>query len=296
MGYFYAQMYEERWEVVRSMTHLTDRMRNNFGALDIQFSAHSLQMLIQERNIQAAYYFFDETYNTSHENHTAYLMREDWRLPDSSIEGKSKIPNIRDVRYSVKGEGCTYILDLGVHTANHLSNLDRLPPFRVPGVRVADFPRVIFETERLIQQDPHNEHLHPTLRQLASGLRKYCRRARGDEKTFLNALQFDPNDYAGWCAYSDWLEEHRKPPAGQHLLEKLFRIYRPTSYMDVDSRQPKKDQTHCGNSVAQVCKHVAREDGRDVYHHIAIFDDLWVNANTHLATSFLRYSQRWDCL
>jgi hypothetical protein len=47
----------------------------------------------------------------------------------------------------------------------------------------------------------------------------------------------------------------------------------------------------------RVCLHTARRPwAGDLYHHWALFDDLWVSAHADLANSLLRFASRWDVL
>jgi uncharacterized protein (TIGR02996 family) len=164
---------------------------------------------------------------------------------------------------------------------------------KVSGVRVEDFPRYLFALRNRVSENPDDETLSWNLKELLSGLDSVVKKATGDESAFLAALIANPNDYAGWCAYSDWRMERDRQP----LLADVLRLYDADAGTVVrDTRNPKKDEAVVQTHVAQASKHVAQWEDTDLYHHFILFDDLWANAHRDLAASILRTASRWDPL
>jgi uncharacterized protein (TIGR02996 family) len=291
-GSLFGSIHEHNWPPPKSMNELGRRLNNAVYVGELQGLGHHIQILTDDDELEMAIYIFDDHYVKKHPDRCAFLMREDWVLPDGMASGAFKPPRgVPKLNAGQQGEGCTYLAHFAAYDSGSLTDLGPDEGFCltgcVPGVRVPDFPRFLVPLTTRDHEDVGSE-----IAQLLSGVTPAVKAAKGQEKAFLKAVTANPNDQVCWGAYTDWLLENDRPP----LLERILKKYIPEAGCSTDSRRPKKDRIVVQSHVAQASKHVTRWGKDDLYHHFALFDDLWANAYPHLAASLLRTATRWDPL
>ncbi len=288
----FESIHEHGWATPKSMTTAAKHFEEALFTEEMKYGSHHLQLLAHDE-LEVAIYIFDDEYAAKNPHRAAFLMREDWRMPDGASEAEFKPKGVPKTAKLVRGAGVTYFAHFAAYDTGSLTDL---PDFglcgAVVGVRVADFPRYLFAMRNRLADNPDDETLNAELRQLVTGLNALIHKAKGDEKAFFAALSANPDDYAGWCAYSDWRMERDRPP----LLSDILRLYKPDFSAMEDTRLSKKDEVVAQSHIAQVSKHVGLSSYEDRYHHFILFDDLWANAHRDLASSILRTASRWDPL
>lgn len=295
-GNLFEKIDDEEWPVPKSMNAVVERLNEALYVNEMKGGKNHLQILTDDDELEMAIYLFDDHYAAKHPDRVAFLLRDDWRLPDGMAEGEFKPPPgmPRTFPKAVKGEGRTYFAHFAAYDGGGLTDLDPgVMAGVISGVRVPDLPRFLFALQSGAV-DLEDEEMHPSVGEVLTGLAPAVRTAKGTEVPLLKAVRANPNDTACWAAYSDWLEENGKPTLLERILAKCDA---PCGAIE-GSRNPKKDTVVVQTHVAQVSKHVARFDHmkQNLYHHLVFFDDLWANAHPHLASSLLRAANRWDIL
>jgi uncharacterized protein (TIGR02996 family) len=280
---------------------------------------HLLTIQSDDDELMFAYYVFDDHFAARYPDRVAFLLHDDWRLPDgdADVPFKPKEP-VGGTKPQGDGEGATYWACECFEDSCNL--LDMGPASVVKGVRIADLARYLM---REVPEDAWSGYWQLLRTQLlAEGVT-----ADPLEDRFREVLLDDPDDRATWAAYSDWLQEQGRPPAGLAVLEqglrslarlpqdlpneaweavrsgsvrearrKLDAILRMHKRQRPSTHDPAKSCVHVSEHVAQLCWHVARWDRRDVYQQWIFFDDRWAAAQPALANSILRYTRCWDVL
>jgi len=285
----FEDIHQHGWAKPETMTGALRRFESSMYTQGLRFGQHHLQLLTDDDELEMAVYIFDDHYATKNPHRAASLLQQDWKLPDGAADEGFHARGVKKEPKLVIGVGATYMAEF---TASDSANLEDLTPDEgrraVPGVRVQDFPRYLFAVRNRLIAHPDDEEIDFSLQNIVSGLVAVIDSASGDEAAFLTALTVNPDDFAGWCAYSDWRMENGKPT----LLEDVFRKFQPHSGTIRDTRDPAKDEPFVQTHVAQASKHVARFHDVDRYHHFILFDDLWANAHRDLAASILRTASR----
>ena len=279
-------------------------------------SPHVLQVDTDDDEVGLAYYFFDDHYLARHGKRAAFLLRNDWRLPDGDGPGGFRAAETA-VRLSPRGRGpgTTYVIDL-----DHVGDMDELVDgCRIDGVRLPQLMTYLAGCE------PDAEEGDPLWLPRAL-LTVEPRAVAPDEAAFLRGLRQRPDDAALWGVYSDWLQDRGEPPAGLHLLRRaltwagrwydsgrkprvdlgewtlaeLARWAQPQIAAIERIRERARSLVHVGEHVAQLCLHYDQwktpRRVRDIYHEWIYFDDLWASAHPDLANAILRHVRRWDVL
>ncbi len=245
---------------------------------------HAVQVLTGDGDIELAYYFFDDAFLQDNPRSAAFLLHEDWQLPEKAIDDwyQSETPT-RLLTPSGSGEGGVFLVFLSHREgAPNLSDLGL--PYRIPGVRLPELCRWLahakpdgewpFELRLLRAQVEDEPRTGPEpLRAALIG----CNRVP------VLPLLGD----AGWSRLGmGSLKEARAATAA--ALDAHPEKQRPN--------RPKKSQVQATDHLAQLCLHVGRSGKSDLYHRWVLFDDQWAAANKTLANGLLRYAQRWDVL
>jgi uncharacterized protein (TIGR02996 family) len=291
----FAKIHENGWPPPKTMKQIFDRLAESLYVSEMKSGANHIQILTDDDELEMAIYVFDDHYAAKHPERCAFLMRDDWVLPDGGAHGAFKPPcRERAQKSRVAGEGRTYFAHFAAEDSGSLSDLDMRGYGQfgvVPNVRVPDFARHLLALNEL---EPHvyRKEINMAFFELLSGPDPAVKAAKGREPAFLKAVAANPDDLVCWGAYSDWLLENGQPT----LLERILKKYGAESGSIQKTRNPKKDRVVVQMHVAQASKHVARWGSEDLYHHFVFFDDLWANAHPHLAASLLRAAGRWDPL
>jgi uncharacterized protein (TIGR02996 family) len=206
---------------------------------------------------------------------------------------------------------------------DHVGDLDDLvPAARIDGVRVPQLARYLVRSE-------FEEGFPAPLMLLRPLVAIELPSADAIETAFLADIRAQPDDEAAWNAYSDWLQDQGRPPAGRWLLEQA--LTRAGVWVDAGFKQESDphlyelgaqdlNEAHASalrvvkrldshprpaTSVVRVDDHIAQlcfrqgiweSVGRSIYEQWILFDDLWASAHPDLANGILRYVQRWDVL
>jgi uncharacterized protein (TIGR02996 family) len=248
-----------------------------------------LQMLTDNDEIQLAYYFFDDAYLAKHRRHIAFLLQDDWRLPEDIAAGgfKASEPTTRVIKG--EGAGATYIVINGFWDSCNLDDMG--PAMRLDGGRLPELARYLAGSEELAEQQPD-------LKVIQSVLFPAGKKPEDPADPFLFTVRDDPADEAAWTAFGDWLAERGERSAGAFVLERGLEAFCRRGVEEYPDWKfdPKKSRVQVADHVAVCCRHVARWGKEDLYHQWYFFDDLWASAHPDLANALLRYARRWDVL
>lgn len=295
-GNLFEKIDDEKWPVPKSMNAVAERLNEALYIGEMKGGKNHIQILTDDDELEMAIYIFDDHYATKHPDRTAFLLRQDWRLPDGGAVGKFKPPPKVKKALTVRTgdkvlEGKTYFAHFAAYDGGSLTDLDPGDLCGViHGVRVPDLARGLIRLQDVFKEA--KEAFHMSLAEVMTGLEPAFRTAKGTELQLLKAVRANPNDTVCWAAYSDWLEENGRPTLIERILAKCDA---PCGAVN-ESRNPKRDAVLVQSHVVQACKHVAKFEDEDLYHQLVFFDDLWANANPHLASSILRAANRWDPL
>jgi uncharacterized protein (TIGR02996 family) len=293
-GSLFTHIAERNWGPPKNGTDLYAYLEEALYVNEMNDGPHHVEILTDDDELEMAIYIFDDYYARKYPDRAAFLMRQEWRLPDGAGPAPFK-PKTRTPKLKRRGqwEGSTYLTFLTYCDSGSLSDLKDCQDghLRIDGVRLPDLPRYLLA----VTPEEAEKWQSGELRELRDALRKAADTGKGYEKGFLSEIEAYPADDAAWAAYSDWLQERGQLPAGQHLLEQALRRANPTHSQNTRDRA--KDQVLVQSRVAQACLHTARWNrAGDLYHHWALFDDLWASAHADLANSLLRFASRWDVL
>jgi uncharacterized protein (TIGR02996 family) len=258
-------------------------------------SPHALQVCIDDDEFGLAYYFFDDHFLKKYPKRTAWVAREDWRLPDGCGPGGMRSTEPTDAS-KPRGpwQGTTYLVEL-----DSPGDMDDLcPAYRIDGARLPDLARHLMRCTL-----DGGSCAGPLLwmRDMIAIEPFGCDPLEG---SFLEALRDNPDDQAAWNAYSDWLQERGERSANSHLLHRALvrlglygddtwrkypklpkkladidtwaadigtaaRIMRPIAHAADRAAQSSRSLVQVGEHVAQLCLHKSYwEYGkRDIYHH-----------------------------
>lgn len=293
-GNLFEKIDDEEWAAPKTMKALAGYLEEATYINEMKHGQHHIQIHTDDDELEMAVYIFDDHYAAKHPDRAAFLMRDDWRLPDGMANGKFKpSPGVpKAFSKAVAGDGRTYFAHFAAYDSGGLTDLDpgQLTGV-IDGVRVPDLPRFLLAVQSE-GEERDDEETHSSIGEVLTGLNPAFRTAKGTEVPLLKAVRANPNDIACWSAYSDWLLENDRPTLLERILTKCDAPCGAIS----GSRNPKKDSVLVQSHVAQASKHVARFGKEDLYHHLIFFDDLWANAHTPLAGSILRAANRWDPL
>jgi uncharacterized protein (TIGR02996 family) len=292
---------------------------------DLEHTAHSLQVLTDDDELEMAYYFFDDKFLAKKGAKAAYLLLDDWKLPaDAGPAAASEFKSSGRVKKLLPkgtGEGTTWLALLAYYDSGNLSDIDVEGPCRLDGVRLPDLAGYLATAV-----PPKKAGAWPfELALLRSQLLADPPDAAGEEAAFLKLLREEPQEAGHWNVYSDWLAERGAPPAGCVVLERalqqsarfpvgsicnsintteLARGSLSAARAELEALLPRfageldtaKSRVQVEQHVAQLCLHTARWGDQDLYHRWIAFDDLWAAAHPDLAKAILTYARRWDVL
>jgi uncharacterized protein (TIGR02996 family) len=284
-----------------------------------------VQVKTDDDELELAYYLFDDLFLQERPGRGAYLLHNEWWLPEEVPASRAEHLNP-----TVRGGGETYALVFDFHmdlrNYEHVDD-DEYDPWailnavhRLDGVRLP-------QLARFLATSPAAEWPFE-LKLIRSQLFPSLRTASTTEDAFLLELRAHPQHDAPWAVFGDWFEEQGRHPVGLELLEQALRRCSrlPVVWIDqgLDStdfggadiltdqgiianaaekirrtgNDPDKSMIRVGEHVAQFCLHTFYHHylKADVFQHWIFFDDLWAAAHPDLAESLLRYARRWDVL
>jgi uncharacterized protein (TIGR02996 family) len=284
----FTSIAEGGWPPPTNMRRLRDCLEDSLYVNEMNAGKNHVQIYTDDDDLEMVIHIFDDHYTAAHPERAAFLLHDDWKLPDGAGDGSFRTSAATRALARVRGgKGRTYLPILGFYASD---NIDALAySYRLDGLRLPDLARFLLCTE--LDEDNWPGELFD----LSEELRRLVAGGTGDERAFLARIQEQPADQLTWDVYSDWLQEHDRPRAGAYLLEQAMRASPPGHVGR--NRNPDLDLFHVGTHLAQTCKHVATSERTGPeYHQWIFFDDLWASAQPHLANSLLRFASRWDVL
>jgi uncharacterized protein (TIGR02996 family) len=239
----------------------------------------TIQVLSDDDELSLAMYWFTDAFAKAHPERVAYLLREDWRLPEAVGPGGFK-PNRRlnligPRRRSRQG---LYLVEQTWETASDLEDLDGCG--KVVGLRLPDLVPWLLRHDVEDWEGLGNSGVLWSLRQ---DVETVLAAAEGVEASFRAALREQPDDRATWNAYTDWLADQGRPPAGQHLLERALQARGLSGHL-------LQVEPHCAAQMQ------SRDEGCTEFEQLFLFDDVWASGNVALANSLLDYHGRFNVL
>jgi uncharacterized protein (TIGR02996 family) len=289
-GRLFVDVAEQHWPPPATMRQLVGYLESSLHVDEIKAGKNHVQIYTDDDDLEMVIHIFDDHYVAAHPERAAFLLHEDWQLPDGAGDGsfRSSAPT-RLIARDRGGRGRTWLAILAYYASDNIDGLSGAE--RIDGVRLPDLARFLLSSE------PDEDRWPRELIELRDRLGQLLSQGTGEEAAFLARIADDLADRLTWDVYSDWLQEHGQPRAGSHLLSQALRAAEPGFRRD--TRDSRLDLQHVGEHLAQVCKHTHTSmhafRGR-LYHQWIFFDDLWASAHPHLAASLLRFAARWDVL
>lgn len=251
---------------------------------ELRHDEHMLRAETDDDEVGLAYFFFDAHAVTEHADALAYLLHEDWPLPDDGGDGGERAfdPGLELPALLPKGdgEGATYVV-LGT-----FYDSDSMPggSFVLPGVRL---PGLCAHLRRIVP-----EPMPPTSWGYVAPWPLELRILRGlvheGEATLgpaLARLREYPVEGLGQRG-------GRELGTGSHA-EAVVEFAEVAGTLAPNSGDATLTKIELGEHIAQVAQHVSKFFG---YQQWFLFDDRWAAAHPGLARSLLRYGTSWDPL
>jgi uncharacterized protein (TIGR02996 family) len=234
---------------------------------------HHIQLLTDDDEIEMAVHVFDDHYRAANPGKADFLLHGGWELPPGDADGGAgPLPATPPIAPPGGGDGVLYCVSSFADDSSNLSDLSDAG--HIAGLRVPDLARYL-----LLHPDEDGQDY--ALGEAGRALERLLRTPAGEDAGFLLAIRDEPDEQTHWGAYTDWLQERDRPPAGLHLLDRALRAG--------DAR--------------------GKENGVNVTAHMAqwfvpggspeqfiFFDDRWAAAHPALAAGALTFATRWDVL
>jgi len=241
-----------------------------------------LSVITDDDEVTLAYFFVPQSYALLHPERTDYLLRPDWKLPDSaaSLSAFADPPRIplREIGPRGNKEGRTYLLSLYDEDSGFLHDLREFPAaLLLPGVRVPDLATYL-------QEAVASEAWPQLLFALRAALGEDCDLSAATERC------------REWGV--DRLAAVHDTGTYQEMRGRLAQ-----RWADLSEREPRERpdlaRGHASPHLLQFSYcHEFNNVGRKVFHHDQwlVFDDLWASEHPHLAESLIRFAAQWDPL
>ncbi|MGM1060081.1 hypothetical protein [Saccharothrix sp. Mg75] len=246
------------------------------GDDDIRLDEHGLRVRTDDDEVELACFFFHDDVVEAAPDRLAYLLHEEWPLPDRADRSGPFDPGVPTTPTGPPGGGgaTTYAVFLTFYDGESMAR-SRPPAF--PGValpelarhlRAADVAGAPWPPELMVLRAliaPDEDTLGPALDR--------CNRWPG----FNSVAEPEP-----WPGLPD---EH---PAA-HLI--AVELVEAAEY--VRGRRPQDSLLRVGDHLVQLAVHCDEAFG---YQQWYLFDTAWAAAHPDLARSLLRYAEHWDPL
>jgi uncharacterized protein (TIGR02996 family) len=278
-GSFFIRIAENSLPVPDSMKQVHECLESALYGGEYRGTDDTIQVLTDDGSSSLALYWFTDSFAQAHPERVAFLLRDDWRLPETVGKGGFKQkPGVRLVVPATRSKKALYIAEQTWETSCDLEDLsggEKIPGLRLPDLVPWLLRRSVEETEGL-----GNSTILASLREELENL---IITGDGLEGSFRRTLAEDPDDTVTWNAYTDWLADQELPRAELHLLELALRA-RSIAAVKLQVAP------HC---VAQA---EPREEGSKEFEQLFLFDDLWASGNVDLANAILDYVGRFNVL
>jgi hypothetical protein len=287
-GWLFMRIAEDGCPAPRTMEALHGGLESalyddEWGLSEYRGTDDTIQVATDADKWALAMYWFTDAFARQHPERVAYLLRDDWRLPEAFGPGGFRPrPGVHRLLPAVEDEKALYVADLDMSACGDIDEL--VPGHKLPGLRLPDLvPWMLGRTEEEVQK----VGCGPVIR-LHEVLRQVMKQGDGLELAFRQTLKTTPTDPATWAAYTDWLVERDRPPAELHLLDLAARSV--VLSMD-EGADPIRVQV-APHSLAAIVPAWRKE----MFDQWYFFDDLWASANVDLANAVLDYEGRFNVL
>jgi uncharacterized protein (TIGR02996 family) len=236
-------------------------------------------VLTDDDETSLAMYWFTDAFAKARPERVAYLLREDWHLPEAVGPGGFKAkPGVNLLLPRLRAKKAMYVVE---HTWDTTSALEWLSGGeKLPGLRLPDLVPWLLRRSAEEMEGLGNGQILLTIRE---ELDTILSAGEGIEAGFRAALKEQPADAATWSAYTDWLADQDRPRAELHLLDLALRA------RGVKGRLLQV-APHC---AARMLAH--DEEGKE-FDQLFLFDDVWASGNVDLANAILDYHGRFNVL
>ncbi len=261
---------------------------------EVRTSANAIQVLTDDDELELAYYFFDDYYIGKEPEKAAYLLHDDWQLPESSEPITARLPRLPDAvelfETGGKTQGAVYGVFLSFYDSASLTDI--YGSFQIPRIRLSQFvsylrekpvgDRWFFEMKilRALTESPKvAPHAVVTLADILTQARTIPVSAVDDE--------LYKHDFGG-----------TNTPAEDFALLSEVMARNKTERVLLSG---KDSLVQIADHVAQLCLHSdtwIHSPGNEtkLFARWIFFDDIWLRANPALGRAILRFGTRWDVL
>ncbi|ALG12661.1 hypothetical protein [Kibdelosporangium phytohabitans] len=225
----------------------------------VRLDEHSLRVRTDDDEVELAYYFFDDTVIAQSPERLAYLVHDQWPLPDTADAPARFTPSVPVLPAGQSGadDATTYAV---LMTFSDGESLAITTPWEFPGVSLGNLAAHLRATEPNANWDP--------------------------ELLVLRELVEPGDDTIGPA-----LERCNRWP-GFNLNETPWPGL-PWDHELTDGRDPGLSKIHVSDHLAHMAIHIDDTFG---YQQWYLFDTTWAATHPDLAQSLLRYAGHWDPL
>ncbi len=254
----------------KSMTELQNFLTDHlYVEGDMRFGPDdAIQVLTDDDELQLAYYFFDDNYVKAHPDKAAFLLQQDWKLPENFSSDSVQISEDCSAIYPVGGgAGTTYCVFLSYADSCNLDDLQGA--YFIDGIRLPNLVKYLSETMpdaakdsgvewpfelRLIRSQLSENMEHPTSFDLEQAL----------ESVSLYPIAEIANG-ADWSSFGNGSIFQAK--------EELFSLSKIAGAVVTPEKAPPLIQVD--EHVAQVSINTQTWGEAKLYQRWIFFDDLW---------------------
>ena len=222
-----------------------------------------LKVLTDDDEIELAWFIFTEDYKQANWDDLSLWFYDE--IPTEFGENGLILPAEEQILPKGDGIGCTYFISCSIYDGANLEDLEGV--YKLENVRLPNFLNHIKENE--LGADDEEEYSSP-----------------------LNEINF--MKYIAQKSDSSNLDEVvsicSKLPITE-LDETNFNDLTYEELLEFDFRNtPEKSKVYFSEHFCEICINSVGE----FYNYWVLFDDLWIEKNPSLATSFLRFGETWE--
>lgn len=278
--------------------------------VDVRAQPGAIELLYMGLEYLATFAFFDDHFVQARGGDVAFLLREDWQLPEESLPGRAE-PSTQ----------ASFLLFTRPHDPRQ-AEWPAGEVYRIEGVGLPDLAR------HLATATPDAWPFE--LWVLRSQLFADEDAPTAEERAFLAELRERPSEDAGWQMYADWLAERGEVSPGTVLLRRALERVGRLPLRDLEGLAnrrgfyaasisaarrdleeyvferarhrpfyiPSLSVSSAADHVAQLALHYehVRSEPLNIFYQWYLFDQQWAAAHPALAMSLQRWIRRWDVL
>ena len=218
---------------------------------EVKYKPHLLQAITDDDEFEQAYYFFDDIYLKKNSGKVAFLMHDDWKLPTEFGKGKFQPDSRVEVGHLFSNHGTVYF---AYSECVDSANLDPIVPTAFSGVRLPDFPQMLFSVTP-------TDDWPKELVMLRSMMFCSTENLPAAEKVFVEEIHKNPVDPGPWMVYSDWLAEHQAPPMHIGFLNRAMDGLKQVSPSEIYNFKEdiKSDWLDLESAAKKVCEQISNK-------------------------------------